>query len=593
MVKVGLEIHQQLDCGKLFCNCPSKISDSDPDFSVMRRLRAQKGESGELDKAAEHETQKGKGFRYLCHNESVCLVELDEEPPHAINQNALEAVLSVAELLNAKVLDRIAIMRKTVLDGSNTTGFQRTGLVAIDGHIIVGGKKINVPTVCIEEDAAQIVERKADFDVYNLSRLGIPLIEIATAPEIDCPKFTKEVAEALGMLLRSVPGIKRGLGTIRQDVNVSIPKGARVEIKGAQELKLLEPLVENEIMRQRNILALGIKPLKENSSALGGVFRATKCSIILKQPDAAVLGARLKGMAGKLGKELQIGKRLGTDLSDFAKIRAGLGGLFHSDELPKYGISQAEVKGVRAALKCGKSDAFVLVVGPEARARLALRAVFERLCLLSKGVPKEVRKALPDATTSYLRPMPGAARMYPETDLELIIPKKSPKPKLKLLTDIGAELESDFGLSKDLAKLAIKSTRLKLILKLIKANAKLKPSYIVETVLSAPKQLKKEFNKELFIPDELFEEVFSLVNDSKLSKDVVLEVLSRTDELPLKDIICGLGNLSDPELQTQLKLIISENPEAPFNALMGIAVLKLRGKASGKAISDRLKQLTK
>ena len=223
-LKCGIEIHQQLEGRKLFCSCKTEIRKGNPDFTVKRRLRAAAGEAGEIDIAARHEEEKGKEFIYHGYDDINCLVELDEEPPPPMNQEAIKTTLQVAKLLNAKIVDEIQVMRKTVVDGSNTSGFQRTALVAKDGFVKVGGKRIGIPTICLEEEACQIIERKKEYDVYNLSRLGIPLVEIATAPDIETPEECKEVAAKIGMVLRSVPGMKRGIGTIRQDVNVSIKK---------------------------------------------------------------------------------------------------------------------------------------------------------------------------------------------------------------------------------------------------------------------------------------------------------------------------------------------------------------------------------
>src|SRR3990167_7412137 len=222
--KCGLEIHQQLEGKKLFCECPTINSNSEPNVKFERRLRAVAGETGEIDIAAKHEMQKGKKFIYEADSNDTCLVEYDEEPPHELNKQALETTLKIALLLNAKIIDEIQVMRKTVVDGSNVSGFQRTALVAMDGFIETSQGKVTIPTICLEEEAAQKLEEDSDFVKYRLDRLGIPLIEIATGTEIKNPEHARETASMIGMVLRSVDGVKRGLGTIRQDVNVSISK---------------------------------------------------------------------------------------------------------------------------------------------------------------------------------------------------------------------------------------------------------------------------------------------------------------------------------------------------------------------------------
>lgn len=248
--KCGIEIHQQLEGRKLFCNCPTTISKDEPDFTVIRRLRASAGESGGIDKAALHEQKKQKYFIYQGYDNLTCAVELDEEPPHPINQDALRTALQIAKMLNCRIVDEIQVMRKTVIDGSNTSGFQRTMLIGMDGSLEVNGRMIGIDTICLEEEACQVIERKKDHDVYNLSRLGIPLIEIATGPHIRNPEEVKEVAAKIGMILRSTDNCKRGIGTIRQDVNLSIGGGSRVEIKGFQDLRSIVKVINNEIERQ-------------------------------------------------------------------------------------------------------------------------------------------------------------------------------------------------------------------------------------------------------------------------------------------------------------------------------------------------------
>jgi len=260
--KCGLEIHQQLEGKKLFCDCDTRNSDQEPDVKFERRLRAVAGETGEVDIAAKHEMQKGKKFIYECDSDDTCLVEYDEEPPHELNKQALETALKVALLFNAKIVDEIQIMRKTVVDGSNVSGFQRTALVAQDGYINTSKGRVQMPTICLEEEAAQKLEEKDGYVKYRLDRLGIPLIEIATDASIKNNEHAKEVAAYIGMVLRSV-GVKRGLGTIRQDVNVSIEKGARTEIKGFQDLKSIPKVIDYEINRQLNSIKQGKKLNKE------------------------------------------------------------------------------------------------------------------------------------------------------------------------------------------------------------------------------------------------------------------------------------------------------------------------------------------
>src|SRR3989344_3534975 len=265
-LKAGLEIHQQLDCGKLFCHCPGYLRSDEPDFTVMRKLHAVAGETGEIDAAVAHEAALDKTFYYQGYKDSTCLVELDEEPCHLINQQALDEALKIALLLNCEIYPATQVMRKIVIDGSNTSGFQRTVLLAHSGFVETSFGKVEIDTLCLEEDAGRIVSKDERSTVYRLDRLGIPLVEIATAAVLDTPEKIKETALKLGEILRACK-VKRGIGTIRQDVNISIKGHDRVEVKGFQDPAMMMETVDKEILRQEKELKEG-KNVKAVRNAL-------------------------------------------------------------------------------------------------------------------------------------------------------------------------------------------------------------------------------------------------------------------------------------------------------------------------------------
>jgi len=253
--KCGLEIHKQLETHKLFCNCPSFVNDPNkPDIIIKRKLRSVVGETGTLDIAAEYEKSKNKTFIYEACSTSSCLVELDEEPPHPINQHAVDIAIEIALLLNAKIVNEIQVMRKTVIDGSNTSGFQRTTLIALNGYIETSKGKILIPEIYLEEEAAKKIKEDEKTIIYRLDRLGVPLVEIKTDSSIKDPEHAKETAALIGMILKSTGKVKNGLGTIRQDVNISIMNKARTEIKGFQDLKSIPKIIENEVKRQLSLI---------------------------------------------------------------------------------------------------------------------------------------------------------------------------------------------------------------------------------------------------------------------------------------------------------------------------------------------------
>ncbi|HII71730.1 TPA: Glu-tRNA(Gln) amidotransferase subunit GatE, partial [Candidatus Woesearchaeota archaeon] len=383
-LKCGIEIHQRLDTPKLFCSCPSILREDEPHFRVRRELRAVAGETGETDVAARHETEKDEYYIYEGYNDTTCLVELDEEPPHPMNQEALKVVLQICKMLNARVVDEIQVMRKTVVNGSNTSGFQRTALVGVGGTLDTPQGPIGVPNIQIEEEAAKDVEKGVDKDgrnfvIFRLDRLGIPLIELGTSPDIKTPDQAREVCERIGMVLRSTGKVARGIGTIRQDINISVAAGDRIEVKGAQDLKMIPTWVDYEARRQLALLdvAKKVNDLKvtHDSKDVTDTFRQTECRFVKKAIDSkeVVLGDRLEGFAGILGIETCPGRRIGSELSDYAKMKAGVGGIIHSDEnLDKYKFSREEIDKARSLLGCKEKDAFILVVARKEKAALAV-----------------------------------------------------------------------------------------------------------------------------------------------------------------------------------------------------------------------------
>ncbi|MEM4267434.1 MAG: Glu-tRNA(Gln) amidotransferase subunit GatE [Candidatus Woesearchaeota archaeon] len=588
-LKCGIEIHQQLAGKKLFCNCPTKIMDTAPDQVVRRRLKAVTGETGRVDEAAAHEESKEKEFIYHFYSDCNCLVELDEEPPQPMNKEALETALLIAKMLNAEPVDEIQVMRKTVIDGSNTTGFQRTALVARNGFIEISEGRIRIPTICIEEEAAKIVEREGECDVYNLSRLGIPLIEIGTNADIRSPDGAREAAEKIGMILRSTNRIMRGLGTIRQDVNISIAGGNRVEIKGAQDLRIISKLVEYEAIRQENLIKIANelkkKQLNPDIIDVTAVFSETECAVIKK--SGRVLGIKLEGFAGFLGREIMPGRRLGTELSDYAKT-AGVGGIFHSDELPNYGISSAEVEKLRSVLRCRADDAFVLVADKK-RAEMALVFATKRAKLCFEGVPKEVRKANPDGTTSFLRPMPGEARMYPETDVLPITPHSKMLVVPELVENRATRYVAEYNLSRDMAIIIAKSERFEMFELFAAEFTKLKPAYIAELLFSLPQNIKRKQKIDVKLTQDQYENLLNLINKGMLAKESVVDAMIEISQ--------GRFNLEkymqiqDEKLKEGLKEIVERHKGASFSAIMGEAMKVYRGKVDGKRISEILREI--
>ncbi len=611
-LKCGLEIHQQLDTGKLFCDCPAIIQDRQPDLVVKRKLHAVAGELGEVDPAAMQAAKRGASFVYHFYNDSNCLIELDEEPPHQVNPEALDVSLLFTAMLHAKPIDEIHVMRKTVIDGSNTSGFQRTALISTNGALKLpsGSRTIGIQSICLEEDAARIMSTKPDEIVYNLDRLGVPLIEIATTPEIDSPEKAREVALALGLMLRSTGKVKRGIGTIRQDLNISIKDGARVEIKGVQELNLLPKFVENEVTRQvallglRNELRIRNAPYAEKKfSDVSQIFSTSQSKLIKSALEVGkvVIALKLLRFAGLLKKEVCPGRRFGTEFSDYAKSM-GTTGLFHSDELPAYGITFDEVMRVRAALTITDKDAFILIVDQKEVCEKALNAVVDRINIAFEKLPVETRKANQDGTTSYIRPLPGGARMYPETDLMPIAVgssqlaacrKRIPKPPWELIKQI----EKKYKISNLLATELYNENKFVLFEKLCPA-AKIEPTVIANTLTAVLNSL----NPEVELSEKHFSDLFSALKAGKFSKEAISHVLEawlKNLNKNLDSVISDLGlqKISGADLEKIIDKVISANTklieergEKAMQPLMGDVMKEMRGRAGGKLVMEILRK---
>ncbi len=596
---VGLEIHQQLRTHKLFCSCPSELTD-EVGKEFVRRLRPTQSELGEVDRAALQEARKRLTFRYQSAN--TCLVEADEEPPHEVNEEALRTVLTVAKMTDASVVREIHFMRKMVIDGSNTTGFQRTGLIALDGHIDVNGRRIRIPTFCLEEDSARPVEggRKGE-KVYRLDRLGIPLIEIATAPDIRSPEEAKVAAKTIGSILRATKKVKRGLGTIRQDLNISIRGGARIEIKGVQELDLIPLYVENEVKRQLRLTEVAEELKKRNAGVereiydLTGLFEASESKIIRNalKKGGKVLAIRLPGFAGLLGvKEGESERRLGPEFAQYAAV-VGVKGIFHSDELPAYGVTEEEVENVKKALKIGEMDAFVLVAEKEGTARDALDMVLMRAEMAFKGVPEETRDAKGEGKTKYSRPLPGKARMYPETDVPPIYIDDEMMDSIEVPELREEKVErfvKQYGISRQDAEQIVDTEKDDIFEALCEYGM---PKVAVRALL----QILPEVGD---VDEKGLRDAFKALKDGRFSKEGLEQVLSNMAKgMTIDEAIekAGLGMMSEYEAMEIARALVSERMDfvkdrgqGAMGPLMGPFMAQVRGKLDGKKASAILRK---
>jgi glutamyl-tRNA(Gln) amidotransferase subunit E len=603
----GLEIHQQLDTAtKLFCRCPT--AERDPDDaarSFTRYLHPTRSELGELDDAAVEESRVDREFEYLAYD-TTCLVEEDEEPPHRLDTEAREVALQIAALLDMEPVDQAHVMRKLVIDGSNTSGFQRTALVAQDGEIETSGGPVGVEDLLLEEESAQRVEERDGGVTYSLDRLGVPLVEIGTRPDIDSPEQAREAAETIGMLLRSTGSVKRGLGTIRQDVNVSIAEGARVEIKGVQALDDIDDIVRREVGRQVELLEIR-EELAERGASVGDtqdvseVFEGTDSGVIggALAGGGSVTAVPLYGFDGLVGREIQPDRRLGTELSDHAK-RNGAGGIFHTDELPAYGVTESEVDALSEAVGAGDGDAVAIVAADTETAELAIEAAAERAETALEGVPEETRGANDDGTTRYLRPLPGAARMYPETDVPPVELDPSEVETPELLTRKVDRYQSEFGLGAGLAEQVAYGRRMPLFERAVDSG--IDATFAAGLLESTLTELRRDDVEVGVLTDDHLLDVMRLVEDGELAKEGVTAVLSTIaadPELSPEAAVeeAGLSGVSESDVRDAVTEVVDRNADqvdaegmGAFSALMGEAMGALRGKADGEVVSDVLRE---
>jgi len=596
----GIEIHQQLNtCEKLFCHCPTLLRDSsEHSGEFFRYLRVTESEMGEIDRAAQEEMKRERKFRYFTYD-TTCLVENDEEPPAPLNDEALSVCLTIARMFGMTPVRQVHTMRKLVIDGSNTSGFQRTALVALNGALPNGGE---IETICLEEEAAQRVKD----DIFSLDRLGIPLIEITTSPCMHTPDEVQQVAEYIGMVLRSTGKVKRGIGTIRQDVNISIRGGSRVEIKGVQELDLIAEVVRCEVQRQESLLAIRQQLLMRNASVpdasqdVSDLFTLTKSTVLKKAKRIHAL--RLEGFAGLVGCEIQPDRRLGSELSDYAK-KCGVGGIFHTDELPAYGVTAEEVGAVRARMHAGDQDCVVIVAAlNDAQAACAIQQVISRarVALSEKPVPEETRKMLEAGSSAYMRPLPGAARMYPETDVLPVIvddERWNGVTVPELLTVKAQRFAQDYAIDHNYASQLALSEKLPLFERALAEG--IKPKLAAFTILSTCTELRRDGVVTDKITDGDFLATWHAVESGRVAKEAVPDLLKGLASGDSFENVIGklAPAVSDHDLETIIHRIIADRSgfveqkgRAALGPLMGVVMKEVRGSVDGKIVSELLKK---
>jgi len=610
-LKVGLEIHQQLDTKeKLFCSCSTAMQEKEPIAIVMRKQHPVASELGQIDIAAQHEYLRNRSFNYQVFKNETCLVELDEEPPHELNMGALDVVLQVALLLNCQIPNEIEVMRKTVIDGSDTSGFQRTMVVGLNGYLPYKGKKIEIKNVCLEEDATAIFSEADGKATYRLNRLGVPLVEVATGIISDfTPEEVEDIAYNIGMICRSTNKAKRGMGSIRQDVNVSVRIGERVEIKGVQELGLLSKVIENEVRRQISLINIrnhlrkrGVRKIVFKPVDVSGMLKDSRCRILraVVETGGIVSALRLPNFSGFLKTEIFPGKTLGRELADFIKI-FGVEGIIHSDEdLVKYRAGE-DFKKIRECLKAKETDAIVLVGEIKTRGGAA-EELLNKINRLLVGPEKETRTVDEEGSTRFTRPLPGAARLYPETDVKPVsvekelmekIKKQLPEPWMKKY----ARFKSAFKLSDELAKTILRSKYLELFEKIMEKRG-LEASVVANTFVSTLKDLEKREKIDVNrLSEKHFIELFDVLQKKMIMKEAVPEILKYLANYPGETVMnvvreLNLTPISVNELKKIVKDVLSQ-PGLTYDKAVGLVMSQVRGKIEPQLVMKIVKEFMK
>lgn len=629
-LKVGFEIHQQLSTkSKLFCNCRCEES-RNYETIFMRKLRPTHSELGTFDPAALFEYKKMRMIKYHASTGSSCLVEADEEPPQEMNKEALETALIFSLALHSRVADEIHTMRKIVIDGSNTSGFQRTMLIAHGGYIDVNGEKVKIQSICLEEDAAKLLSDDGSIREYGLDRLGIPLVEIALEPITGSPEELMQVALSMGRLLRSSKRVTRGLGSIRQDVNISVNDGGVVEVKGVQQLDQLIRVIKYEMLRQHGLILIAQKLKKERRvNEIGVGDRIEDVTDILRNSSSKIVkrsltcdegvdddnskgvfkAIRVKGFAGMIRFEPYPEIRIGKQLSELVRFY-GLGGIFHSDELPNYGISEEEVIAISKRLEMAADvDAFVIIGGVRDKVEFAVESIIRRLKMALIGVPSETRSATLDGKTIFSRPRPGAARMYPETDIPPIQINNSVIDSLidkvpKSWDENVNTLARKYSLNRKHAEQIFDSNYLG-IFEEIASLTKVQPTFIVSKLTEDLINFERQGLDTTVLTDEIIIDVFRRLDAGTIAREsiaLIFEKILRKESITIDQVIEGLGltTISDQEMEMTIDKVLEENMPvirakgmASLGMLMGRSMSVLRGKIDGQKINSTLRKKLK
>ena len=613
--KSGLEVHQQLLTEKkLFCRCPAGRYSENYNAEILRHMRPTLSELGEYDGTALMEFKTKKEIIYRINRETVCTYEMDDTPPFEINDEALDIAFGIGMIYGSSMVDEVHIARKQYLDGSIPTGFQRTAIVCLDGSIPFKDREIQVIQLSIEEDSCREVSDIGHRRTYITDRLGMPLIETVTGPDMRTPQEVAEVGELIRRIARSTGKVRTGIGAARQDVNVSVTGGTRIEIKGVPRIPLIPLLTYNEAMRQWNLLRLrdelhrrGITPetFTATTTDVTKILRKTRYQPITGAVTSGmkIMCVLLKGYRGLLRWETQTDTHFSREISDRVRVIScltTLPNIIHSDS-PSETIASSEWSALKKTVGATEEDVIVLVWGDETDAPAGANEVVIRAKEATIGVPSETRQALRDGTNGFERILPGPDRMYPDTDLppKKITPERLAKIRAGLPTPVWEREKKyhDLGIPLHRAKTLAVSPYAK-VFEEATGNQGLNPRFVSELLVDRIKPLKRKLGRNLKFTPELAGSLLKNFAEGKILRDplfFMMAAASQTGELPveaagppattseIKEVVkAAAGSVAKMELR---------DPANGMRLAMGIAMAELRFKANGKDVKALVEEV--
>lgn len=618
-LKCGVEIHQQLFTEqKQFCHCPAGLYSEAYDAEMLRHMRPTLSELGEYDGTALMEFKTKKEIIYRLHKQSVCTYEMDDTPPFLVNHQGLDIAIEIALLLNCNIVDEMHIARKQYLDGSIPTGFQRTAIVGVEGWVPYRDRKIGIIQLGYEEDSCRQVSNVGHTIVFRTDRLGMPLIEMVTYPDMHTPQDAAEVVRMLGRIARVTGKVRRGIGSVRQDVNVSIAGGTRIEIKGVPKIGYIPALVHVEALRQKALLELkielGRRGIREDNLEILGkdVSELMSDSHLMQFQNALakghhIRGIKLCGLGGVLNYPTQPDINFDRELAGRVRVIACLDEqpiVFHTDNYRLYEGYRNDLKKLRKAFQCGDNDVIVLVWGPEPDTLTAADEIRLRVIDAIRGVPGETRQHFADGTTDFERILPGPDRMYPDTDLP---PTRLDEERVRhirtRLPEYPWRRESHYrerGVPQKIAQELAISAYAPLFEKLVELGVD--ATFAAVTLVQTLKALRRSGRPVASLTEHRVLEIFQGLAAGRFYREAVPNLLRLAADRPqssIEDILReeNMRVYAREELDRAIESALAQPPQfiPPYGAVarltryyMGRAMQTLRGRADAREVIDAI-----